>query len=240
MALPAFAAPVAQAEPSERVAYLRKVAILSLSGLLLAATTAAVSTGVLVLVPALQSRIVSLVIIMGGWAAVHMGMASIVNGGGSTATKTMAFYAGSAIEGMTFGFLLLQALAMGAALFGNPFTLVFQACGLVALAAFGMTAYLLSGPKDFSMIKGGLVTMSLPMMGLMVLSFVYPIGGIFGVLISAAFVVFSAAGLMYSLNKVIHEMPVTAVVEGAFALTMGLLVLLWNVLVLLMRLQGRD
>ena len=57
---------------------------------------------------------------------------------------------------------------------------------------------------------------------------------------SLAFVAFSGAGLLYELNMVMHKMRTDMDVEGAFMITMGLLVLFWNVLVLLMRLQGRD
>ena len=59
-------------------------------------------------------------------------------------------------------------------------------------------------------------------------------------LLSAVFVVVSAAGLLYQVNQVIHRLRTDMHIEGAYLITMGVLVLFWNLLSLLMRLNGRD
>jgi hypothetical protein len=46
--------------------------------------------------------------------------------------------------------------------------------------------------------------------------------------------------LLYQLNQVLHQLSTKHHIEGAFMITMGLLVLLWNVITLLMRLNSRD
>ena len=47
-------------------------------------------------------------------------------------------------------------------------------------------------------------------------------------------------GLLYNLNQVMHTLSTDQHIGGAYTITMGLLVLFWNLLVLLMRLQSRD
>jgi uncharacterized YccA/Bax inhibitor family protein len=77
------------------------------------------------------------------------------------------------------------------------------------------------------------------MLALMVISFVFPIGGPFGILLSVVFVGLSAGGLLFNLNQVMHRMSTDMVVPAAYHVTLGMLVLFWNVLSLLMRLQRR-
>ena len=50
----------------------------------------------------------------------------------------------------------------------------------MGLTVVGMVAYLLTGPKNLSLIGGAMAALSLPMLALMVISFVFPIGGVFG------------------------------------------------------------
>lgn len=69
--------------------------------------------------------------------------------------------------------------------------------------------------------------------------FQVPVGGVFGMLISAGFVVLSAGGLLYNLNQVMHTMSVRNTIPAAYHVTLGVLTLFWNVLVLLMQLQRR-
>jgi FtsH-binding integral membrane protein len=121
---------------------------------------------------------------------------------------------------------------------GNPVVLIFQALGLMGLSVTGMVAYLLTGPKQLNWLGAGLATIGLPMLVLMVVSFLFPIGGFFGILISLAFVAVSAGGLLYNLNLVMHQMNTRMVIPAAFAIAMSTLVLFWNILVLLMKLQG--
>jgi len=57
--------------------------------------------------------------------------------------------------------------------------------------------------------------------------------------VSGIFVLVSAAGLLYQLNVVMHEFTEDMPVEGAYTLTIGILVLFWNVLSFLSRLTRR-
>ncbi|NCG18652.1 MAG: hypothetical protein GWP91_06540 [Rhodobacterales bacterium] len=238
MTYQAFAAPVAQSPVDVRVSYLRKVAGLTFLGVSTSGLVAALAAFVISLVPALQSQMAQLVIILGSFGIAQYGARSLVFSN-SAPSRYLGFAVGSVFQGIAMGYLVLTALLMGAELFGSPFMLLFQAMGMVSLTAMGMLMYIMTGPREFSMVKGALSAMSLPMLGLMALSFIFPIGGTFGILISMAFVAFSAGAVMYQLNTVIHEMSSEMHVEGAYTVTMGLLVLFWNLLTLLMKLQRR-
>lgn len=227
--------PVIHAEVSIRVAYLRKVAALTMGGLTLSGITSVLTAALIAMVPILSNQIVSLVVIFGSYGLAHYGARSIVFNSSSSGAKLGGFLMGSAAQGVAMGYLILMAALMSLQEFGNPFMLVFQAIGLVGLTTLGMFAYLMTGPRNLSMIGGALSMMFLPMMALMVLSFVFPIGGPIGILLSLVFVGVSAAGLLYQLNQVMHQLPAQMSIEGAYMITMGLLVLFWNVLVLLMR-----
>jgi FtsH-binding integral membrane protein len=104
-----------------------------------------------------------------------------------------------------------------------------------------MTAYVWTSPREFSFIGAALSALSLPMLILMGVGLVFPalFGGVFGILISGLFVVISAAGLLYQVNQVFHKLDTRQHIEGAFLIMMGLLVLFWNILVLLMKLNRR-
>jgi hypothetical protein len=225
---------LAQALPEQRVDYLKKVLILTVFGLGVSAVTGLFSALMVGMVPLLQGRLAMFVIIMGSFFAAQSWCSKLVFGG----QRVLGFVLAAVFQGVAMGYLLLMAITMGIGM-GSPFLLIFEAMALVGLAAAGMTAYLWTGPREFSMLKAGLAALSLPMLVLMVVSFVFPIGGTLGILLTGAFVVVSAGGLLYQINNVLHRLRSSQTVEGAYLITMGVLVLFWNVLSLLMRLQRR-
>jgi FtsH-binding integral membrane protein len=154
--------------------------------------------------------------------------------------KVLGFGIGAVFEGIAMGYLLLAAMTMGAAQ-GNPLGLVTLALMMTGLTGLGMTAYVWTSPREFSFIGAALSALSLPMLILMGVGLVFPalFGGVFGILISGLFVVISAAGLLYQVNQVFHKLDTRQHIEGAFLIMMGLLVLFWNILVLLMKLNRR-
>lgn len=223
---------LAGALPEQRVDYLKKVLILTVFGLGISAITGLISAFIVGAVPLLQGRLAMFVIVLGSFFAAQSGCSRLVFGG----QRLLGFGLAAVFQGIAMGYLLLAAISMGIAM-GSPFVLVFEAMALVGFAAAGMTAYLWSGPREFSMLKAGLAAVSLPMLVLMAISFVFPIGGGLGVLLSGVFVVVSAGGLLYQINAVLHRLGAQQTVEGAYLITMGVLVLYWNVLTLLMRLR---
>jgi FtsH-binding integral membrane protein len=233
-----FSVPVSDAPIAARVSFLRQVGVLTLGGLLVSGITGLLSTGAVLLVPILQNQWVALGVMLGAIFA-SRGIGGSMVAAEERSTQIMGFLVGTALQGVAMGYLLLSAVVLSIQLYDNPMVFLLQAMGLVGLTVCGMVAYLLTGPKNLSIVGSVLTTLSLPMLGLMVLSFIFPIGGTFGILISAGFVVLSAGGLLYNLNQVVHQMSTRDTIPAAYHVTMGVLTLFWNVLVLLMRLQDR-
>lgn len=233
-----FSVPVSDAPIAARVSFLRQVGVLTLGGLLVSGITGLLSTGAVLLVPILQNQWVALAVMLGAIFA-SRGIGGSLVAAEERSTQIMGFLAGTALQGVAMGYLLLSAVVLSIQLYDNPMVFLLQAMGLVGLTVCGMVAYLLTGPKNLSIVGSVLTTLSLPMLGLMILSFIFPIGGTFGILISAGFVVLSAGGLLYNLNQVVHQMSTRDTIPAAYHVTMGVLTLFWNVLVLLMRLQDR-
>ena len=179
---------------------------------------------------------VSLAIILGSYGIAQWVAPKMVFG----EQKVLGFGIGAVFEGIAMGYLLLAAMTMGAAQ-GNPLGLVTLALMMTGLTGLGMTAYVWTSPREFSFIGAALSALSLPMLILMGVGLVFPglFGGVFGIVISGVFVVISAAGLLYQVNQVFHKLDTRQHIEGAFLIMMGLLVLFWNILVLLMKLNRR-
>ena len=108
------------------------------------------------------------------------------------------------------------------------------------MVTFGLTAYVWTNPSEFRWATAIMSALGLPMLLLMLLSFIWPIGGTFGLILSIVFVAVSCLGLLTSVRDVLHGLSEDQAVPGAFILSMSIIMLFWNLLVLLMRLQGRD
>lgn len=236
-----YAPPVIESPVEDRVAYLRKVGLLTFLGL---GTSMAVGTGsafVFGMFPALLSGYFPMIIAFGCFALAHYGAQRVVFRSESQAMKLAGFFGGTIFQGIAMGMLLLVAAIISMDITGgNPFLIVGQAFAIVGAAAFGMMAWLMTGPRDLSMVKGALAVSFLPMLVAMAITWAFPIGGIMGIGISMLFVVVSAGGLLYQLDVVLKQLSTKMHVEGAYLVTMSLLVLLWNVIALLSRLQSRD
>lgn len=231
-----YAVPVSHAEETERAAFLRQVGGLTLLGLVIAGVASVGSMFAVATIEALQHPYAALAIMLGGvFGARWVGSTLVVN----PESQVGGFVLGTALQGLAMGYLLLAAVVASQELYADPFLMIGQALGLVGLTVFGMVAYLMTGPKNLSILGGTLSALSLPMLGLMMLSFVFPINGTIGILVSLVFVGMSAGGLVYNLNQVMHQMSTKMVWPAAYHVALGVLILFWNVLTLLLRLSRR-
>jgi FtsH-binding integral membrane protein len=229
--------PVARVSASQRVEYLQKVLLITALGLGISGVTGMVSAAALSLTPALLSGYAPMLLILGCWAVTNFVARPMVFG----SAKWPGFLLGTLTQGVAMGFLLLVAMLVSRAEFGNPFVFISVAMAMTGFTGVGMAAYVWTGPRNFSMIGAGLSAMAIPMMILMAVSFAFPalLGGTLGLLMSFVFVGVSAAGLLYQVNEVIHRFSTDQHVEAAYTITIGVLVLFWNLLSLLMRLRRR-
>jgi len=234
MAYPARGRPLSHVGPADRIDYLKGVAGLTLIGLLVSGFAGLVSA--ITIAPLITGQWAMLGVIFGSYAVAHYVAPRMVFG----SAKWAGFLLGATFQGVAMGYLLLFAVILSQAVSGNPFLLIGQAMGLTALAGVGILAYLWSGPQELSLVRAGLSAFFVPMLILMVVTAVFPIGGVAGVGISVLFVLVSVAGLLYQTNQVLHQYSTDMKIEGAYTITMGVLILFWNLLSLIMALTGRD
>ena len=237
MRIQTFESVVAEARESERNTYLRRTLGWTMGGLGISAITGVMSAGVLAVVPGMLTGYLPMLLILGCWAITNFVARPMVFG----QNKVLGFVLGTATQGVAMGFLLLVAAILGKVSLGNPLAFIGLAGGLTAFAALGMAAYCWMAPRDFSMIGAGLSALSIPMLILMAVSFAFPgiLGGGVGLMLSGLFVLVSVGSLLYQLNMVMHRFTVSMHMEGAYTLTIGILVLFWNILSLLMRSSRR-
>ncbi len=242
MAFSDVARPLEHVGANERVEYLKRVLLLTAGGLGVSGATGMITAALLYLGGSIAPQLVfnrftQLVVILGSFAIAQYVAPRLVFSGDSS-RKYVGFGLATVFQGIAMGYLLLTAVLMT---LGDVPWLIGTAVGLTAATGVGMAAYVWSTPREFSFIRAGLAAMSIPMLILMGVSFAFPglFGGTLGLVLSAVFVVVSAAGLLYQVNQVVHRLRTDMHVEGAYMITMGLLVLFWNILVLLMRLSRR-
>lgn len=226
--------------PSEsRLAFLRKVGLFTFLGLALAAVIAVVST--ITVAPVIFSIApwAGFACVLGAFLLSHYVARKMIYGG----AKIPGFILAIVGEGFSFGFLLLSTVAYvpvgstAEAAFWAGIGIIAKAMGITAASAAGMLVYVWFNKSELSMVKAGLSVLGLPMLVLMVLQFVFPIGGVFGLIICGVFVVASGLSLLYRLNTVVHEFDEDQHIEAAYEISMALLVLLWNIISLLNRLR---
>lgn len=241
MALSDVSRPLAQAAPDARVAYLQRVLLWTTGGLAVAGVTGVAMAAVLWVVASAGFTMVlggipAMIGILGCFFVAQSVARRMVFG----QAKVAGFLVGAVFQGLSMGWLLLSAVLIGLQT-GQPFGLISMAMGLTALTAGGMTAYVWTGPREFSMLGAGLSALGIPMLILMVASFAFPgfFGGTLGLVLTAVFVLVSAGGLLYQINQVVHKLRTDQHVEGAYMITLSVLVLFWNLLSLLMRLNRR-
>jgi FtsH-binding integral membrane protein len=227
----AHGVPLAGPADSRR-AFLKKTAALSFVALVASAVVATASTYFAApVVYGVGGGFGGMIAILGSFFVAHYVARKMVYG----ASKLPGLVLAVVMEGFSIGFLLLTTILKLGAFEG--FGLIAQCMGLTGATAGGMLLYVWFNKSELNLVKAGLSMLGLPMLILMGLSWAFPLGGAFGLIISVVFVVVSAAGLLYRLNAVVHEMDEDMHVEAAYEITMGVLILFWNLLVLLNRVR---
>jgi FtsH-binding integral membrane protein len=230
---------IAQAPASERLEFLKGVFGYTVAGLAIAAVSGVISANVLA--PALLSgRMVYFVVVLGAMFGAQYFGHKLASG----PTPQLGLLVGSGLMGLAMGPMLLMAYAMGLqGPTGSGLSLIGQAMGLTILTAGGMVGYVWTEKRDFSMLRAGLSALMLPLIVLMVVSFFVPAlsgGGTLSLMLSGGFILVSAGAMLYELNTIIHTIDTEHKVLAAVMLTMSVLILFWNILIFLMKLQSRD
>jgi len=225
--------PVIEAGAEQRSEFLRAVALWTFGGLSITAVVSLLSA--MFIAPAvLRNWVASLLVIYGSMILSQTLARRMVYG----TSKVGGFVLGTAAQGVALGFLLFIA-AFGAGDTGQGFQIIGYALAMTVLSTLAMLVYVTNEKHEFSMLRAGLSMVFLPMLLLMGLQLVFPIGGTLGVVIAVVFVAVSVGSMLYKLNFVVHSMSTNMAMEGGYELTLGIVVLFWNVLSLLLRLRRR-
>lgn len=236
----AYAESIDRLQAPARVDYLKRVYTWTFGGLTLAGVSGAAMAGVIAMNPKMWlAGYVPTIVILVCFGIAHYLCASMV---AKPSTEKLGFAIANIAEGIALGFLLFIAAVMSKAITGNPFTFIAQALGLTILTVFGVTAYVWTNPSEFRWAQAIVSALFLPMLLIMAISFIAPglLGGAIGIGISVLFVGVSVLGILLSTRDVLHNLGEDQVIPGAYMLTMGILILFWNLLQLILKLQSRD
>lgn len=227
-----FFTPAIEAPVELRTAFLRRVAGWTTAGLGLTAVVSVLSA--LLLVPAVASfgRWAILLVVYGTFILSQTVARKMVYG----ESKVAGFLLGNAAQGTALGFIL-AFVAFGTGVGADGLLLIGQCVLLTMCSSIAMFLYVSMARREFSLLRSGLSMLFLPMLVLMGIQLIFPIGGTMGLIISSVFVLVSAGSLLYKLNWVTHELDTDSAMEGGYELSLAIVVLLWNLLSLFSRLR---
>ena len=114
----------------------------------------------------------------------------------------------------------------------NGGQLVTMALGLTALVFFGLSAYAILTRKDFSFLSGFIMAGFIVLLGAVVASFFFQMSGL-QLAISAGFVLFSSAVILYQTSAIIHGGEANYLMA-----TITLFVSIYNLFLSLLQLLG--
>jgi len=228
-----YAPVVAEAAPADRSHFLRRVALGTLGGLAWTAVVAVFSAIFIVPTVFRAGTWVVLGLVYGSIFGAQLLGRKLVYG----EQKAAGFFVGTTLQGIALGFLLLVAVATAAP--GEGLQLIGYAMLMVVLSVAAMLVYVTGEKREFSMLRAGLAMLGIPLLIVMGLQLVLPMDGTIGLVISGVFLAVSVGALLYRLNAIVHEFPVTAVTEASFELTIGIVIFFWNLLSFLLRMRRR-
>lgn len=229
-----FFTPALEAQPELRSAFLLRVGAWTLGGLLITAISSVICLLFVVPMVFKLGTIGVLVAVYGSMFFSQTVGRSMVFG----QTKVLGFLLGTSSQGLAFSFLLAVTL-FGLGNVSDGLLLIGQCLLMVLLTSGAMFAYVSMARREFSLLGAGLSMMFIPMLVLMGISLIWPIGGTLGIVVSGLFVVVSAGSLLYKLNQVVHRFDASMSLEAGYELSLSLVVLLWNLIVLFSRLRRR-
>jgi modulator of FtsH protease len=158
---------------------------------------------------------------------VYFGLLFAVYKTANSALGIVMVFALTGFLGLTLGPILSAYLALA-----NGHTLVASALGCTALAFVGLSGYALVTRKDFSFLTGFIVAGAWVLIGVIVASLIFDLSA-FHAAISAAFVLFASAVILWQTSAIIHGGETNYVLA-----TVTLYVQIYNLFISLLHLLG--
>ena len=139
----------------------------------------------------------------------------------------LSTFALTGFMGYTLGPILNRYLGLA-----NGGELVFSAMSMTALVFFGLSAYVLTTRKNMSFLSGFITAGFFVLLGAVIASFFFQIPGL-QLAISAAFVLFSSAVILYQTSEIIHGGE-----DNYIMATISLYVSIYNLFLSLLQIFG--
>lgn len=219
----------ADAEPSERAAFIRRT-YLHLAGAILAFVAL---EAVLLNLPGIERYVVMMtggmgwLVVLGAFMAVSWLADKLAKSDASPGTQYFGLGLFVAAEAVIF----LPLLYIAAFYSGDP-SLIPMAGIITGLLFAGLTATVFITRKDFSFLGSILTVCGFVAMGVIICSILF--GFTLGLLFSAIMVFFAGGSILYTTSNIIHHYRTTQHVAASLALFSGVMLLLWYVLRILM------
>ena len=155
------------------------------------------------------------------------GLFFLVNKTANSGKGVLAVFALTGFMGYTLGPILNMYLGLA-----NGGELISSALSMTALVFFGLSAYVLITRKDMSFLSGFITAGFFVLIGAMLAGFFFQITGL-QLAISAGFVLFSSACILFQTSAIIHGGE-----RNYIMATIGLFVSLYNLFISLLQLLG--
>jgi len=127
----------------------------------------------------------------------YFGLLFLVHKTADSAMGLLSVFALTGFMGFTLGPIISMYMANGGA------SIVTTALGGTAAVFIGLSGYALATKKDFSFLSGFIVVGAIVLLLAMVASFFFNFSG-FQLALSAAFILFSSAIILYQTSEIIH------------------------------------
>jgi FtsH-binding integral membrane protein len=226
---------VADAEPSERAAFIRRtywhlaMAILAFVGIEIILFQSGIVVPIMGLM--LVSKY-SWLVVLGAF----MGVSYLTERWAETSPSVWVQYTALAIYVVAEAIIFVPMLGM-AVFFSSP-NLLPNAVAITGLLFLGLTMTAFTTRKDFSFLGGILCVGGCIALGVIVASIVF--GFELGMIFSAVMILFAGAAILYSTSKVIHKYNTSQHVAAALSLFAAIALLFWYVLRFLMAFSRKE
>lgn len=225
---------VAQAQPSERAAFIRRTyahlagAILAFVGL----TAYMVNSPIAEMLLNVMASRFGWLLILGGFVIIGR----LASGLAASAASQTTQYAGLTLYVIAEAVIFTPLLYIAANLMGDP-TLI-PTAGILTLGIFaGLTLVVFTTKKDFSFLGGILKVGFLVALGLIVCAVLF--GFNLGLLFSFAMVLLAAGAILYDTSRIMKHFGTGQHVAASLQLFASVALLFWYVLNILMSLSRR-
>lgn len=163
---------------------------------------------------------------------------NVANKWSHDSTSQQKQYLGLITYTVVLAIVFIPLLYIATAIAGS--SLIIDAA-IMTLALFaGLSAVVLTTKKDFSFLRSALTIGSFLALGIIILGMIPGLGFNLGLWFSAGMVVLMGISILYQTSNMVHHYNTSQYVGAALGLFASLMLLFYYILMILIRLSGRD